>query len=131
LNSTRVDCIERAFGVIDGSRNGQLELEELKARFDATRHPSVLNGDTTAQLVTNEFFETFEAHRKMFHGDDKVYWPVSLEQFGDYFSSVSSLYEADEDFVQMMTATWGMKTASAYPRREANPPAVNTGAKRW
>jgi hypothetical protein len=67
----------------------------------------------------------------MFHGDDKVYWPVSLEQFGDYFAGVSSLYEADEDFVQMMTATWQMKAASTYPRREANPPAVNMGAKRW
>jgi len=80
----------------------------LKNSYNASRHPSVLNGDSTAQLVTNEFFETFEAHHKMVN-DDKRYMPVGLEQFGDYYASVSSLYENDDDFVQMMVATWNMK----------------------
>lgn len=105
MNQTRTDIVQRAFELIDENENGQLDIDELKNRFDASRHPSVLNGDTTAQLVTNEFFETFEAHHKMVN-DDKRYMPVGLEQFGDYYASVSSLYENDEDFVQMMVSTW-------------------------
>ena len=123
--------IQGAFELTDANGNGQLDIDELKNRFDASRHPSVLNGDTTAQLVTNEFFETFEAHHKMLN-DDQRYMPVALPQFGDYYHSVSSLYDLDEDFVQMMTAAWQMKNpARPAKRREANPPAVPMDAKRW
>ena len=118
LNKTRLDIIKAAFDHIDENANRELELDELKAKFDASRHPSVLNGDTTEQLVTNEFFETFEAHHKMVN-DDKRYMPVGLEQFGDYYASVSSLYENDDEFVQMMVATWNMKgPGKSYQRQD-------------
>ena len=118
MNSKRIDIVQRAFDLIDENENGQLDIDELKARFDASRHPSVLNGDSTAQLVTNEFFETFEAHHKMVN-DDKRYMPVGLEQFGDYYASVSSLYENDDEFVQMMVATWNMKgPGKSYQRQD-------------
>lgn len=38
--------------------------------------------------------------------DDRKYMPVGIEQFMDYYASVSALYDSDEEFVQMMTATW-------------------------
>ena len=78
LNDVRGNIVRKAFDATDANANGQLEIDELKQRFDATRHPSVLNGDTTAQLLTNEFFETLEAHHKM-SNDDRRYMPVGLE----------------------------------------------------
>lgn len=98
MNETRTRVVQGAFQLIDENGNGQLDVDELKNRYDASRHPSVLNGDTTAQLVTNEFLETFEAHHKMVN-NDRRYMPVDLEQFVDYYASVSSLYENDDDFV--------------------------------
>ena len=98
LNERRNRVVRGAFDIIDANGNGQLDIDELKQRFDASRHPYVLNGDTTAQLVTNEFFETFEAHHKMVN-DDRRFMPVSVEQFVDYYSSLSSLFESDDDFV--------------------------------
>ncbi len=78
MNQTRANVVRTAFELTDGNGNGQLEIDELKQRFDASRHPAVLNGDTTAQLLTNEFYETLEAHHKMAN-DDRRYMPVNLE----------------------------------------------------
>lgn len=80
MNHKRAYVVQRAFEATDINLNGQLEIEELKARYDASRHPAVLNGDSTAQLMTNEFFETFEAHHKLLN-DDRRYMPVNVEQF--------------------------------------------------
>lgn len=134
LSGPRADVVKKAFDVIDENANGLLDIDELKGRFDASRHPSVLNGDTTELLLTNEFFETFEAHHKMVNSDQR-YVPVNLAQFGDYYTSVSSLYENDEDFIQMMVATWKLKGPSAAMQRQREkqnqPPATFVEAKRY
>lgn len=59
LNEYRVNLIKQAFKKLDGNGNGVLEIDEVKEKFDASRHPDVKNGTRTIEEVRAEFFDMF------------------------------------------------------------------------
>ncbi len=44
MNALRKRLVNEAFDKLDANGNGVLELEEVKDKFDATRHPDVISG---------------------------------------------------------------------------------------
>jgi calcyphosin len=41
LNDFRVNLVRQAFKKLDSNGNGTLEIDEVKEKFDASRHPDV------------------------------------------------------------------------------------------
>lgn len=57
-----------------------------------------------------EFIETFEAHHSL-AGDRNA--PVSMEEWIDYYTSISALIEADDSFHMLLSNTYGMTHRAA------------------
>ena len=112
LNPKRLMVVRRAFTKIDASGNGILELDEVKAAYSAAKHPDVIQGKRSQENLLCEFLETFEAHHNMSNNGERGA-PITIEEFTDYYTSVSASIDSDEQFVLVMNNTWGLKGGSA------------------
>ena len=43
LNAYRVNIVRQAFAALDENKNGVIDFNELKSRFNPTRHPDVVS----------------------------------------------------------------------------------------
>lgn len=59
LNSYRENLVIQAFQKLDGNGNGMLEIDEVKSKFDPSRHPDVKSGSKTLEECRFEFFDMF------------------------------------------------------------------------
>ena len=59
LPQSRLLIVQEAFEALDLNGNGALELDEIKDRFEPTRHPDVLKGVKSVEEVRFEFFNLF------------------------------------------------------------------------
>jgi len=60
MNQLRTQLVQKVFNKIDFSGDGVLGIEDLKGRYDASRHPDVKSGKKSEEEVLTEFLETFE-----------------------------------------------------------------------
>jgi len=83
LNDFRSALVRQAFKKLDENGNGTLEIDEIKTKFDPSRHPDVKNGSKTAEECRYEFYDLFSTHHNVAQSfkPDKS---VTLEEFLEY-----------------------------------------------
>ncbi len=107
LNEVRANIVRLAFQKLDANGNGSLEVDEVKTKFDASRHPDVKNGSKTIEECKGEFFDMFMTHHNVaqsFKADKSV----SLSEFLEYHQFVSAGIENDNLFKIFMTGVWNL-----------------------
>jgi Ca2+-binding EF-hand superfamily protein len=98
LNPRRKKMVELAFSTIDANGDGIVDTQDLVGRYDASRHPDVLEGRKTETDVFRLFLDTFDA------GDhDGIVHP---EEFERYYEAVSASIDDDDYFELMMRNAW-------------------------
>jgi calcyphosin len=115
LNNFRRELIQKVFNKLDVDKNGVLELSDIKQFYNAKNHPDVRNGRKTEDEVLLDFLETFEVHHSLSRGDAKSKkndGMVTLNEFMDYYSNVSSSIDDDEYFKLMITNAWNLDNKS-------------------
>lgn len=112
MSARRVALVERAFQVIDANGNGFLEADDIKGSFNARKHPDVLQGKRTEDSVLCEFLETFEAHHNLKTGETGDS-RVTLEEFLEYYSNISSSIDDDDYFELVINNAWNIKGDAA------------------
>lgn len=112
MNERRVQLVERAFRSIDKNGNGIIEVSDIKNSYNARKHPDVLQGKRTEDSVLVEFLETFEAHHNLKTGQ-RGDGSVTLEEFIDYYSNISSSVDNDDYFELIMNNAWNIKGDAA------------------
>jgi hypothetical protein len=82
-------------------------LNEVKDKFDPSRHPDVQNGTKNVEECRSEFLDMFSTHHNVAQGfkQDKT---VSLDEFIEYHHFISSFIENDNLFKIFMTGVWNM-----------------------
>lgn len=65
LNPFRVNLVKQAFVKLDSNGNGTLEIDEIKQKFDPSRHPDVKQGVKTLEECRYEFFDLFSTHHNV------------------------------------------------------------------
>ena len=127
LTPYRQNIIRQAFAALDRDRDGLLDFEEVKARFDPTRHPDVITGTRTVEDCRFEFLDMFTTHHNVQHGfaPDKS---VTLDEFMSYHHYLSSFIDTDKQFKTMMSGVWNMDlvetTASVIGGVQATPGGI-------
>jgi calcyphosin len=107
MNQFRTQLVQKVFNKIDFSGDGVIGIEDLKKRYDASRHPDVKSGKKSEDEVLTEFLETFEMHHNILHGyqsDGKV----TLDEFVEYYTNLSSGIESDAYFDLMINNAWNL-----------------------
>lgn len=117
MNDRRKAIVKRAFDKMDIDKNGFLEIQDIKKTYKAHLHPDVKMGIKTTDEVLTEFLETFEAHGQICKAanvskkelrDGKV----TLNEFLDYYSNVSSSIDDDDYFELMITNAFNLENKS-------------------
>lgn len=62
LSEYRLSLVQQAFKKLDVNGNGTLEVDEVKLKFDPSRHPDVKNGSKTLEECRSEFLDMFNTH---------------------------------------------------------------------
>jgi Ca2+-binding EF-hand superfamily protein len=118
LNQTRLDVVNRAFSKLDKDGNGYVEYEDIKDTYSADRHPDVIQGKRTKQQVLVEFLETFETQLDIMQGRARD-GRVTLEEFTEYYRSISSSIDDDDYFVVVLNNSWNINgNADPYKKFE-------------
>lgn len=107
ISANRKRLVQEAFNKLDSNGNGTLELQEVKDKFDPTRHPDVIHGIRSAEGVRSSFFEMFtkfQSAAKGFTGDRSV----TLDEFIEYHQYFNNAFETDQAFKNFLVGVWNM-----------------------
>ncbi len=64
MNPRRKALVALAFNVIDTDKSGVLELTDIVAHYDCSKHPDVIAGKKNKNQVLREFLDTFDGGDK-------------------------------------------------------------------
>ena len=112
LNEFRRSLIEKAFSVLDRDGSGVIEVDDIKERYSATRHPDVVQGKKSEEQILMDFIETFETHHNLRTGTARDS-RVTFDEFLEYYANVSISIDSDEYFALMMNNSWNIKGDAA------------------
>jgi len=97
----------RVFKNLDFIGDGELTINDLKGKFNASLHPDVKAGKRTEDEILTEFLETFEQHHNMLHGANSD-GKITPDEFLEYYSHVSSNIDSDAYFELIMSNAWNL-----------------------
>lgn len=110
LPHSRLQSITEAFrNVCQGK--GLLTMAELRERFQAARHPEVVNSNRTEDQVLIEFLETFEIHHNIYK-HKRQDGNIGQDEFTDYYRTVSWCDDSDDHFNLTIKCVWGLRNDS-------------------
>eukprot|EP01040_Poterioochromonas_malhamensis_P013753 gene13753-15162_t len=98
LNERRKNLVLLAFEILDADKSGIVDLDDIRAKYDASKHPDVISGKRTTDSVLSEFLDTFDTEEK----DGKV----TPSEFCKYYSNVSASIDEDDYFELMIRNAW-------------------------
>lgn len=116
INDFRKYLIEKAFAKLDVHNQGAITLDEVVGKYQASRHPAVLEGRKTEDQVLSEFLETYEIYHNIVTGSANT--TVTKEEFMGYYENVSATILDDEYFANVLDATWDISETASKPTHE-------------
>ena len=109
MNQRRQAIVKKAFAVIDSDKSGVLDINDIKGRYNAKKHPDVIAGKQTEEDILYEFLDTFEESYSVRNGDSKSRdRSVTVEEFIEYYQNISCSIDNDDYFDLMLTNTWNL-----------------------
>lgn len=114
MNKRRVALAKKAFAAIDSDRSGVLDLNDIRGRYNAKKHPDVLSGKQTEEDILYEFLDTFEQAYAIKHGNQRTRdRSVNMDEWLEYYQNISASIDNDDYFELMMTNTWNLDNRPA------------------
>lgn len=107
MNQFRRNLCQQAFRKIDKDGSGILTIDDIRGVYNAKMHPDVKAGKKTEDDVFMEYLETFETHHAMMSGNNKNS-EVNMDEWIEYYNSVSMSIDDDAYFEVMMNNCWRM-----------------------
>ena len=109
MNQRRVALAKKAFKVIDEDGSGVLDINDIRTRYNAKKHPDVMSGKQTEEDILYEFLDTFEQAYAIKHGESKSRdKSVNMDEWLEYYNTISCSIDNDDYFELMMTNTWNL-----------------------
>lgn len=106
MSEERTNFVKQIYEFLVERRGNDISVDDIKSAFLADKHPDVIQGHRTSDNVLVEFIETFEAHHNLGDPNNRQ---VSMNEWIDYFTSVSATFDSDDHFSLMLSNTFGVK----------------------
>ena len=110
LSARRAALVLRAFRKLDRNGDGAIGVDDVVARYDATRDPRVASGRLSAMAVLREFLEVFEV-------GGEVDGQVTPNEFVNYYRTVSAAIDDDDYFELLLRGAWHGRDDAAADER--------------
>jgi hypothetical protein len=114
LSPIRRRLINEAYDKLDENGNGVLELDQVKNKFDASRHPDVISGLKSAEQARFGFLEMFSSFHNAsnnFSGEKSV----TRTEFMEYHQFLNEQFERDIEFKNFLVGVWNMDLVAVAP----------------
>ena len=99
-NEFRQQYIMRAYNKLDVNGDGKITIEDVKQRYNCSKHHDVLSGKKTEDEVLGQFMSLWDTQEK-----DGI---VSKSEFTKYYSDISASVDDDEMFALIITNAWDL-----------------------
>ena len=111
LNANKLNAVEEAFSNIDSKGEDKVHLNVIKMKYNASKHPDVLNGKYTEDEKIMEFLDCFGLCYEILKSDSEMKSKenedyVDFEIFANFYEYVSFIYPRDKDFEYVVRSTW-------------------------
>ncbi len=121
LSDRRKKLIGMAFDVMDKDGNGVLEPSDVISAYDASKHPDVVAGQKTADIVMREFLDNFDV------GGEKD-GMVTRNEFENYYSNISASIDNEDYFELMIRNAWHIAGGEGQAANSTNQRVMITDA---
>jgi calcyphosin len=102
MNARRKAICQKAFRKMDTTGDGQIDISDIKSRYNAKNHPDVMTGKRSEDDILYEFLDTFEAHHSLKHANSGVRI-ITPDEWLEYYNNVSCSIDNDDYFELMIT----------------------------
>jgi Ca2+-binding EF-hand superfamily protein len=106
MSNSRKQLVEDIFGTFETDQDGFVHIKRLYQLFNPENHPDALTGKKSPEEVYKEFLDTFEGNHNYLNGDEAQFGNVDIDEFCDYYDSISMLLDKDIDFENMVKGVW-------------------------
>jgi len=103
MSKGRVALVKRAYKKLDKDGSGEVDYNDICDTYNASKHPAVLEGRKTERQILEEFLATFEM--ALSGVADGI---VTLDEFLEYYTSISASIDNEDYFEQMMNSSWNI-----------------------
>eukprot|EP00210_Caulerpa_lentillifera_P008664 g8263.t1 len=112
LNERRKELVFMAYKVLDKNGDGQVDMQDMVSRYDASNHPDVLSGKKKKFDIVREFLDVFDGGEK-----DGVVTPT---EFAQYYMSISANIDLDDYFELMIRNAWHISGGEGWCENTTN-----------
>merc|ERR1712166_1354493 len=102
LSSRQEIIIDRVFEQLDVNGTGEIEMSDIRRKFNASLHPDASRGGKNTNQVNEEFYYVWEYVRGLHDG------PVTLEQWRAVYSDIACSVSSEDGFVEALCSVWGV-----------------------
>ena len=106
MSNSRKSLIEEIFSTFEPDQDGFVHIKKVTQLFNPENHPDVLAGKKSSEEVYQEFVDTFDGNHTYLNGDEASNGNVDIDEFCDYYDSISMMIEKDTDFENMVRGVW-------------------------
>jgi len=108
MNDFRMNLAKRAFKIMDRDGSGQVDINDLRGRYNAKFHPDVKAGKKTEDEVLAEFLDTFEYHFNLLSDNKSKDRSITVDEWIEYYNNISMSIDRDDYFELMMNNAWNL-----------------------
>ena len=101
-NEFRQQYINAAYAKLDVNGDGQVTIDDVKLRYNCSKHPDVVAGRKTENEVLGSFMSLWDTQEK-----DGI---VTIAEFTKYYSDISASVDDDEMFALILINAWNLDT---------------------
>ena len=118
LNDKRKELVQNVFKHLDIDNKGELTVEELLSLYNPRQSLECVEQRKSEEEAMSIFEESLRGNHKYLNGDEGDTKPVDIEEFEDFYESVSIMIPSDELFRDIVLRTWGL--IKDEPKEEEN-----------
>ena len=108
LNEKRKDLVRNLFQTLDKEQKGFLTLDELFSLYNPLESFECKFLNFSPEESMKYFVNTFSGNHKYLNGDEGVNKPADIDEFEDYYESVSIMIPDDNIFRDILLGSWGL-----------------------
>jgi Ca2+-binding EF-hand superfamily protein len=121
LIEKRKNLVENVFKSIDKENKGGLSVDELIQIYNPKGSYEFLYNKENEENSKKIFENTFKENHIYLNGEDGVDKLVDIDEFIDYYESVSLMILEDDTFKEVMLKSWGLMPLDEPIKKEEQP----------